>query len=372
MPVGALVATATALVVIWFVIPLRDGTAELGCQTSDGLALREGAWIQAATAKPTVLTFSDGSQMILSEHGRAQVQQLQAHTVAVKLTSGRLRSSIEQQGKTTWRVQAGGYQILVVGTVFVTDWQQHSNQLAVQCDRGVVQVSGERLGAGGMFVRAGQRAEIRPDQVTLVDVRAALPQAVVDAGSDGAALPKSVRQVRRETSPTRLTPAILEEWRTLATAGHYVAAMALARKTGIPRLLALSTPDDRLLFADMARLAGDAGLARRVLLELRHPQHAEVQSEAAFRLGRLAWDSKRDYRAAAHWYELFLAEQPQSRLAPHAQGRLLIAYHALGQLARAQEVSRRYLQDHPDGPYAAAAQDVLSGRTPSQLLGQPQ
>jgi TolA-binding protein len=86
----------------------------------------------------------------------------------------------------------------------------------------------------------------------------------------------------------------------------------------------------------------------------------EDAAQAAFFLGRLAFDRGTGDVEAARYFELALTEQPQGPLAREATGRLLEAQLRLRDADAARTTSRLYLKNYPDGPHERTAERCLA------------
>jgi hypothetical protein len=75
-------------------------------------------------------------------------------------------------------------------------------------------------------------------------------------------------------------------------------------------------------------------------------------------LGIIAFDTDRDYAAAARWFETYIAEQPVGELRREASARRMEAWKAAGDRERARAAAREYLRDYPDGAQGALARTL--------------
>ncbi len=149
-------------------------------------------------------------------------------------------------------------------------------------------------------------------------------------------------------------------WLASAKVGNYQQALQEIKRQGVTRVLKLSSADDLRLIADTTRLAGDFQLAKRVLLLLRHrfPRHP-ASSLSAFHLGRLAQEHQRDFKQAARWFRVYLAEHPDSVLAGDTSGRLMTVLSSAGDERGARRAAKNYLKKYPQGKYATFAKNLL-------------
>jgi hypothetical protein len=69
-------------------------------------------------------------------------------------------------------------------------------------------------------------------------------------------------------------------------------------------------------------------------------------------LGRVFFEQLEEPARAAHWFGVYLDEQPGGELADDALSRLAEARALSGDHAGAREAARRYLERNPKGPHA--------------------
>jgi hypothetical protein len=118
-----------------------------------------------------------------------------------------------------------------------------------------------------------------------------------------------------------------------------------------------------MILADLARFAQRPEQAVSALTELRERFAGTTEAgHAAFLLGRVASDQLADPAGAARWFAAYLRERPAGDFAAEALGRLLDCQERAGDGRAALDTAARYLELHPDGPYAAIARHVLERR----------
>ncbi len=155
-------------------------------------------------------------------------------------------------------------------------------------------------------------------------------------------------------------PLVSPSWRDLAASGQYRAALEQAENDGFEGLCEKSNLSDLLALSEAARFAGRVDRARLALTALRDRFSGQAAaSVATFTLGRLAFDSSRDYLGAARWFRVYLSEQPKGSLAREAEGRLVESLKRGGDHAGAKAAARDYLARYPDGPQSRLAQQIV-------------
>lgn len=343
----------------WAVGPEQAPTLEL--RHPGGKVVALGEWI-SPRAEPVTLRGEEGSELVISRGSRARISHLDRKSIRVALESGRLRASVHHRKAFNWSFRAGPYEVEVVGTQLAIDWAAGQGALAVQVREGAVRVRGDHLGRGGMMVRAGQRLrashEERAVSITPVDAPASAPEVDTGVAADaGSRAPADLGVAARR--PTQKPPSM--RWRKLARAGDFGAAAREARRAGLSRLLARLDAPNLMLLADAGRLGRDAALAVSAYRALRRRAKGSKQATlAAFRLGRLHYEQRRDYARAARAFAQYLKEAPRGPFAADARGRQMMALKRAGKLEAAREVAKRYLALHPGGAYASSAKALLA------------
>ncbi len=301
----------------------------------DGTRLEVGA-----TAQGTAMSFSDGSTVDVKPGSSARLVALsEADGVRVRLEQGRL-SAVVPKRERAWVVEAGGVEVLVSGARVAMEWSAATLFVHVEEGAAVVRAPGGdvRLGAGESWsTPKAPSAEVQPPTL---------------APEEPAAAPAP--PVRRDPSP-RTSPSVVPTWKRLAEDERYEEAMAQVDQEGEVRVVRAAAPWDLVLLADAARLTGRTPLAARLLEAVRSKAKGTAPAtQAAFRLGRLHFQSARPAEAA-QWFSQFLSEAPGSEQAEDARGLLMESLTLAGQGPAARRAATDYLSNHPDGPYAARA-----------------
>jgi transmembrane sensor len=295
---------------------------------------RVGALI-AASDQPLPVRFADGSAIVMALGSRARVAETRAHGASVVLQQGRIAVHVIHRDRTDFRVEAGPFEVRVVGTRFDVSWESASQHLILALHEGTVRVSGPALPAA-RTVQAGERIELfaaRAKDVALAPV-----------------VPESPAQVPAER----------------AAASQLRSTLGDAPATSIERASSRPTrehagPAQLARMADAARFSRQPELAVAALLALRARfAHASQARDSAFQLGRVYFDQLRAPAEAARWFELSLHEQPGGVFAREAAGRLMESLQALDHSAPARRAAQHYLARYPLGPHAALARKLLS------------
>lgn len=281
-----------------------------------------------------------GAVVVLSREARCRAQGLRGAAPRVTLEGGRVEADLTPVPGRRWTFLAGAYQIVVLGTAFSIDYDPASGALDVGVRRGRVRVGGGELGANGITLDAGQTFRAEGKSVTF--------------GAEPP-LPSSSAVVRDEgpkPSVVRPAQAAAPQWRAAFENGDYASALAAAELEGFESLVGRLGPSELSDLADSARLSGSSSRARQALLSLRGRfVGTQSASRAAFLLGRM--------EGSPRWFETYLQEQPQGPYAAEAAGRLVVAYRDHGDPGRAQTAAERYLAQYPTGPYADLAHSLL-------------
>jgi transmembrane sensor len=361
--VAIAVPAAAALAVAWH---LHSSTLTYTAGTSRSNA-SVGSWLAAPADGELALHFSDQSTVTLGQASHGRVVDLRAREVKLLLESGRVSVTVIHNQNRNWHLRAGPFDVAVTGTRFDVGWSPEREQFFVHTLEGKVEVTGEQFGARAVSAGETLRAE-RLDgrwRFTETDVPANQPAALAPSSRSAAvsAQPAAVES-SNTTSPSNVkrTPPLpsAQSWRELAAAGQYHAALEQAESDGFEGLCQRSNLADLLALSEAARFAGRVDRARLALTSLRERFRGEpAASVATFTLGRMAFDSSRDYLGAAKWFRTYLAEQPGGSLAREAMGRLVESLERGGDHTSAKIAARDYLSRYPDGPQARLAQQVV-------------
>lgn len=362
----AWLAVATTTVVVATAALLFVGRSEPPLTFAvDEAPGRTGAWLAAETSART-LRFDDASELVLAPESDATIASTTSRGARVVLTRGRLRARITHREDTEWKLDAGPFQIRVVGTSFETEWSPDAAYFELTVSEGAVEVEGPTLDA--RIVRAGSavRVWVREERAR-TDEAPSVPRASEGgsgAESEAETTPEhaSIEELAEAARPTRARRA--EDVRSepndavaLARSGRFADAIAAVEAAGVERVLRVSTPAERLELADAARYARDASLAKRFYEA--GPRTGDAGARAAFGLARVALDLDADRAAAIRWLRTSLSRSSRGALAREARGRLMELLHASGDPS-AREVANEYLRLHPEGPQAEAARRIAS------------
>jgi len=328
----------------------RLGAADVAGQAGD--------WIAPPSQERVPIHFSDGTELALAGGTRARIVDMEATGATVIVERGELHASVVHTERTRWQIFIGPYRVHVTGTRFDVAWRPEDERFSLALQTGSVLVSGPGID-GERTLRAGEQlfvgrvggaltqlaSEPSPPSAPsrLATSPSELEPAVSTPAPEVTPTPRATSGAERRTAPRRATqatpPTRAEDFRSLATASRYPEALASAERAGFGQLCRTLASDDLLLLADVARLAGAPGLARSAYRTVRERFPGRDAGQAAFFLGRLAFDRDADYGEAARQFELSLAEGPTGPLAREAAGRLLEARIRQGDEASARRAA---------------------------------
>ena len=145
-------------------------------------------------------------------------------------------------------------------------------------------------------------------------------------------------------------------WQALGSSGHYQEALSVAEKSGFAKACRTLGAAGVVQLGDVARLAQNVPRAE----EAYHAARRRFPSadRAAFGLGLIAFDQRRDFRTAARWFETYVREYPRGPLSREAAGRAMESWHRAGDKELAARAARSYLKQAPSGPYAPLARQI--------------
>lgn len=383
--VAALTLAAAIALTVFFAWPHKPLEAQRGeAESAPSLSFvvgegsREvpgatGAFIAAPAATETRVRFSDGSTLRLAPDARLRVAEVAQNGARVLVESGTVHVSVVHRDETRWAVAAGPFEVQVTGTQFDVVYDPASSRLTVRMTEGSVLVHGcGLLGGEGRRLGAGEQLEVSCKDETST---ASAPEAPAEdtAAPDGEQTPSKPSAIRPAASapPAQSAPPAhastgsrVETSRSvveLARKGSHAEAMTAAEANGFDATCAALSGPELLLLADAARYAGRFDRATEALeIARRRFAGSDPAATAAFELGRIAMDVRRELTAAGDHFETYLRERPTGSLAREALGRAIEARSRAGDSARAERLAVRYLAAYPDGPHAKLARKLTS------------
>jgi transmembrane sensor len=355
---AALVVAAS--VVVWQRQAVRVETLSytIGERGERGTA---GDFVAAPVDRELPLRFTDGTRFALAAGTSVRVASLESQGAHLILEKGRASAAVVHRKDNHWRLDAGPFKVVVVGTRFDVSWDAASRTLDLRLDEGAVRVSGGLLHQP-LEVRAGQRLRASAD-----DARVEMSDAAADASvSANETLEPLVRELEPSTDEKALThrserPSSVAPdkamWPALAAAGKFREALAAAEKAGFEAECQRATGAELLALGDAARLSGSASRAEQAYAAARGKLRGG--GRASYGLGLVAFDQRGDFLRAARHFETYLREQPNGSLRAEATGRLMEAWQRAGHRSEARQVAREYLARYPQGPQAARAKQLV-------------
>ncbi len=325
-----------------------------------------GQFIAAPPSEHVGLAFSDGSEVDLAPRARARVAALNAKGARVLVESGTVHVAVVHREQTQWSIEAGPYEVRVTGTKFDVGFDPADESIVVKLEEGSVLVSGcgsaePRRVVAGEEMRASCKA--KPES-TLTP--AALPDAPEQSPTTAApvdivaAAPVATAEPAPKAEAPKPAPTS-DQVTDLARKGSHAEAIAAAEARGFDTTCDALSAADLLLLADAARYAGRFDRATQALEAVRRRfSGSDAAATAAFELGRISFDVKREFKSAGDWFDTYLRERPTGGLAREALGRGLEARNRSND-PRAHDLATRYLAAYPEGPHAKLARKIQTG-----------
>jgi TolA-binding protein len=344
----ALLVAAAMVVAALFWLRRRDESLSYEVAGTSGAI---GQWV-AADGSPVALDFSDGSLVTVEPGGRARVTALGRRRADVLLERGTLHVRVVHRQDNTWVIASGPFLVHVVGTEFDVAWDASHETLSVRMDSGRVRVEGPCVEADGKFVSAPET--LRVSCSVAQPLSHDLPAPTASAPTAAA--------VEAPPTPSASAPSAsaVPGWRSKLQAGLLREAFAEAEAVGLDAIIASATGAELLDLGSAARLAGKGQIAAQLYQAARkRSPGSEAAANAAYQLGRMAFDGRGAWAEAERWFATYLAERPGGSLAPEALGRSMECANGRGDGARAKELAARYLERYPKGAHASLAAGLL-------------
>lgn len=371
---GGPLALAAGVALVWLLV-LWNPEQGLG-YTVEG-ATSEGGYVRAAQHRPARITFSDRSEIRVSEGARLRIEPHAAQGGAhVAVEGGRLDVVVAHTERSNWRFSAGPFQVRVTGTRFTLAWDGNQSKIEVTLKEGSVEIEGY-AGSGAVSVRAGQRfiGDAKRRTMLVTDVEPPPEAGEPRPSPEAEARPSSADEASSEAppelpdrpalvpSPSAIPPAAGSRpklgWSKLVSEGEFQRVVDQAAARGLPACLAGCAAEDLSALADAARYVGRGDLAEKALLALRARHAGTHGSRAAFLLGRVH-ENRGDADGAKRWYETSLREGPSGAFAAEALAGKMRAVKLVDGPAAARATAREYLRLYPKGVHATMARQ-LSG-----------
>lgn len=347
-PVVAMAALVVAGVITGVVLQPEQLQFRLGEGQFQSAA---GVTLSASALMP--VSFSDGSTFALEQGALAHLDSLDPRRPVLTLEGGAAQVAVKHHDGRVWLVRAGQWTVEVVGTRFRTAWTPSTQGLDLSMQEGLVRVSGRD---GQAWLLSGGHRLIATGDLVVVDPVEASP-VVEPVEAPRVVEPVETPRVAPDAGVVGLGRVV--DWRALARAGRFAEANRVATGLGLERLRTTAAAPVLLELGDVQRLSDDTTGADATYTRLRSrfPRTRQA-SEAAFHLGRMAFDATR-WAAAEAWSSTAYDEDVTGPFALEALGLALDSAVRAGQPAAAKLHAQRYLARTPDGPRAALARRIL-------------
>ena len=300
---------------------------------------------QPAPDDQRTLALEDGSRITtLVEDTPIAISQRSPRSIVVEMGEGKARYVISRHPERTFRVEAMGAAVEVLGTIFVIETSER--EVRVEVEEGTVRV--EALDQEPVVLRA-------PDTYVITLVSSEQERAAHEA--------RATRRPRR--APSSSPSHDIKRWRALVRGQKYAQAYE-----HMPARAQLMSADDLMLAADVMRFTGRHDEAIK-LFEIVAKSHAKTTraGTAQFEIGRIL-ERRRDMRGAARAFGRVGDHNAPRATAEDALVRQIRAWHYAGDHARARAQATRYLELYPDGyrveevrRYGGLDDEPASGKT---------
>jgi len=332
--------------------------------TSAGANVAIGDWI-SSTGDDVGIAFSDGTQITLDAQSQARIVSMDSKGAHLLLERGHADLDVVHTGSADWSLTAGPFNVLVTGTHFGTDWSPEDQTLVIRMAEGSVVVTGPLLDGEQIVSDVGTlTVSLRDNRTQLTN--GPLPEVAAVVEEEPEVEAEAPLRIERQLPPAPVEAQVdvsVVTWKDLAGDGKYKDALSLAREVGVDGILQRSNSTDLYLFGDMARLAGDYGLAGTSFESLRNRfPGTRYAAEASFMLGKMAYDQDKNYRGAASWLNIHLDERPNGASTEDAMALLMLSYDKAGDRPSTRSAARNYLDRFPKGKSASQAKTFSKRR----------
>lgn len=320
------------------------------------IALEGGAPLPATfeAEAPTLVALDDGSRIELSPHAKLAALPSDRGHVRLRLDRGTATFDVKPGGPRAWLIDAGVLRVRVLGTRFSVT--RDGGRGAVAVERGKVAVESDAPGFATRTLEAGESAELGGALAGDAPTGLVTPRAV-EAASEASSSPAPA--IRADATPRLPTPsAALPPQVRAPIGGSSSGVAALPPSAGVDATrarAAVSEPSAEGLMreADEARARGEVSRAIAILERVASRAPARRSALAAFTLGKVHADDRKDPAEGARWFERAASAGLPAALAEQAAARAVEGYARAGRRSEAQRAGRRYVERFPDGPQRA-------------------
>ncbi len=285
----------------------------------------KGVAFENGQAGQQTLVLPDGSRVEIATNSRVTIDEYSDAKVQLSLARGRAQLSVTHQKNRPFVVQAGDYEVRVVGTRFSVrrGVQPGEPALTVEVQQGKVAVRDRRSPQDVSVLSAGQSWSSGP-AVTAVS-------SVTDRELPVSESPES--PARASASPTvDQEPAVGVEPPIAAEPSVKIGPRELLDK------------------AEQLRIRGKLRESAEVFNRLRSSHRADPRASlAAFELGRLRMDTFGDLNGSVEALRDAIALNPSATFREDAESRLVQIYHRQGNYEKCQAARLAYLKRYPNG-----------------------
>jgi transmembrane sensor len=346
----------------------------------DGRAGSIGDWV-GRDDEDAVLTFSDGSEVVVRAGARARVAELERDAATLLVERGTLHVRVAHRDRTSWVIKSGPFEVHVIGTEFDLGWDAEREELAVSMTEGRIRIEGPCIERSTRFVAAPERTRLAcpsPSAQAAADRDSGSPPSAdlpvppavgATAGPEPDAAPVATSPSASPSGSTATAPEA-PSWRSLLGEGKPREAFTAVEKSGLSAAVDGATGNELVELGSAARLAGKPQAAQKLYEAARSRfKGSDAAAIAAYHMGRMAFDGRGSWSEAERWFGVYLSERPSGALAPEALGRSIEAARGSGNTERARALAQRYLAAHPNGAHAGLAKKVLSEEQPDEGAG---
>jgi TolA-binding protein len=347
----------------------------------DGRAGTIGDWV-GRDDSDAVLSFSDGSEVVVRSGARARVAELERDGATLLVERGTLHVKVVHRDRTSWVIRSGPFEVHVIGTEFDLGWDADREELAISMTEGKIRVEGPCIERATRVVAAPERTRLAcpsssaeaaadrdPASMPSPDLPA-LPAIAASNAPDPGAEPAPVATAPSASAAGTTAVAEAPSWRSLLGEGKPREAFTAVEKSGLSAAVDGATGNELVELGSAARLAGNPRAAQKLYEAARSRfKGSDAAAIAAYHMGRMAFDGRGSWSEAERWFGVYLAERPSGALAPEALGRSIEAARGSGNTERARALAQRYLAAHPNGAHAGLAKKVLSEGAPDEGAG---
>lgn len=349
------IASVFVFIILGYVYIQHIKSHTLNFQIGNNNDVKIGSLIEPGVQSELPIKFEDGSTITIFSGSIGQVIESTEKKVKFRLHNGSISAHIKHRKDSKWYIEAGDYQVTVIGTKFNISWTEQSRHFDLTVEEGIVRVTGPNLGKNGMLVTHNNSFHGPETKNEEADNNKQIAYNIQkDTGHNEIIPHLNKGNITGEDINNNLTIGKLLEQK------RYADTVEAIEKQGFYNVLAELNEDETWQLTYAYRFVKNGNRAQEVLMHFRERFARSYQSKiAAFLIARISIELNHNTDKAVEWFQIYLDEDPDGPLAEEAIGRIMNIYKESGDRNRAANMAKIYIQKYPDGIFSSLARSIV-------------